>query len=49
MDVQETLKAGVVILNELMTEYRFSSWLTAAGKAAVACSHQPSFSEATAG
>jgi|SRR5579872_70860 len=32
MDVQETLKAGVLILKELMTEHRFSSWLTAAGK-----------------
>ncbi len=32
MDVQETLKAGVLILKELMTEHRFSSWLTAGGK-----------------
>jgi hypothetical protein len=32
MDVLDTLKAGVLIVNQLMTEHRFSSWLTAAGK-----------------
>ena len=31
MDVLETLKAGVLILNDLMIEHRFTSWLTAEG------------------
>ena len=32
MDVLETLKAGVLILRELMTSHRFSDQLTAAGQ-----------------
>jgi hypothetical protein len=31
-DVLETLKAGILILNELMTDHRFSDSLTAAGR-----------------